>query len=203
MVYKKYLEKGRKKYNPYYYVPIRTFNKKSKLVNKNYRKLPKPPKPPKNYPMANYSTPRTGLNHASLFHASLAVLIMVLVAFVLVNNPTITGFVTGVTEDYTVSFNQSISESQDYTWELPGHPNLFYLKSISMSGSVIGDGDVRVYISDGTNQYQILDSNNLVEEISPISGFTMAISGKSITVSDLSVASEDGCDSDKKEKKDD
>jgi hypothetical protein len=78
----------------------------------------------------------------------------------------ITGFGIFNTETYSQDLGLIITSDQDHDWKLQQHPEHFSLRSVMLSGSLRGEGDVQAYLvaPDG-KEYLILD-NNAIESVS-------------------------------------
>jgi len=83
--------------------------------------------------------------------------------------PTITGLIVGIGEDaYTQDISLIVNESIGYEWQ-PEHVGI--LKSARISGRILGEGSVRVYLNDKL----ILDSSKLEKSgISMITGLAIS-----------------------------
>lgn len=95
------------------------------------------------------------------FFVLFLILIIVLASLVLIF-PSITGFVIkGNSFKESVPIGAELKESQNYTLEIAPQ-NYSNLKSVELSGSLIGDGDVNVYLLKGDNKILIADRNFII-----------------------------------------
>ena len=60
---------------------------------------------------------------------------------------------------YTQDLNLTLKEDKSYTWNLADYPDSFYLTSTALSGSVIGNGSVAVYIEHEGERFLIFNSS--------------------------------------------
>jgi len=100
--------------------------------------------------------------------------VYVILALVMVGafylEPIITGFVTVTKQlNYTDEVNLEFNEDQTYVWTLSNPGNL---KSVKIDGSIIGNGEAKVYIENNGIRHLIFDSTQLVEKGSGIFGIT-------------------------------
>lgn len=85
-------------------------------------------------------------------------LLLLVIASLFFMKPEITGHaVLSKEAEYNYSLNLKINESGNYTWDLGKPVNI---KSIKASGSVAGNGSVKVYIEKGGKKYLIFDNEN-------------------------------------------
>ncbi len=54
-----------------------------------------------------------------------------------------------------------VEEDMKYNWTLKDFPLQFYMRSFTVSGKIIGEGQAKVFLFDGQNKYLVLDSTQL------------------------------------------
>jgi hypothetical protein len=110
----------------------------------------------------------------------LAIIGIVAISMSLFNNPSITGYVSGLnTTIYFQDINLTVDSSNSYT--LVAEKNL-HLSSFMISGEVIGSGRVEILLDNGNGQ-QYLVYENVVEKTRskgffPLTGIGAGITGK-------------------------
>ncbi len=99
----------------------------------------------------------------------IAIIFMILGFGLVLLKPTITGLITGIGEEtYTQEINLVVNESYSYEWQLE---NIGILSSAGISGKILGDGSVKVYLDDKL----VLDSSELEKSgISMITGLAIS-----------------------------
>ncbi len=106
-------------------------------------------------------------------------LALLIVLFLGLNYPGITGLVVEGAESHTQQINLEFSANQEYDWDIIDSPEEFYLTSLGISGSVIGEGNARVYLIDGAEKYIIFDGEDIDTSPSSITGLMISITGMS------------------------
>ena len=75
-------------------------------------------------------------------------------AYIFTERLGLTGLIVGEElETYTINVNEVYTENSEYTFAPEGP-----MHSVSVSGSIIGNGAVKIYLTDGTTTYLVLDS---------------------------------------------
>ena len=95
----------------------------------------------------------TKFNQKQLFKYAVPVAVLLIVAASLfLLKPSLTGFVTLAEETYKDNLNLKINESGTYEWQ---PKNIGNIKSIKASGSIEGNGSVKIHIEKGGKRYLI------------------------------------------------
>ena len=97
--------------------------------------------------------------------------------------PVITGFaIVTKQSNYVDDVNLEFSESSSYVWAMSNPGNL---KSVKIDGSIIGNGEAKVYIEDDGERYLIFDSSKLVETESGLFSITgLVVDEEEITINE-------------------
>jgi len=110
---------------------------------------------------------------------TLALIFLLGLNIFMVSEVDITGFLTIETSvSYTEELNIAVSETQTYEWKVknPGD-----LRSAAVSGKLLGDGTVKVYLEKNGTRYLILDSQTLDHSQSLASITGLAVSELNIS----------------------
>ncbi|MBI2102056.1 hypothetical protein HYT53_05600 [Candidatus Woesearchaeota archaeon] len=92
-------------------------------------------------------------NQKQLFKYAVPVAVLLIVAASLfLLKPSLTGFVTLAEETYKDNLNLKINESSSYEWQ---PKNIGNIKSIKATGSIGGNGSVKIYIEKDGKRYLI------------------------------------------------
>src|SRR3989338_2415055 len=95
----------------------------------------------------------TKFNQKQLFKYAVPVAVLLIVAASLfLLKPSLTGFVTLAEETYKDNLNLKINESRSEEWQ---PKNIGNIKSIKASGSIEGNGSVKIHIEKGGKRYLI------------------------------------------------
>lgn len=144
MVHKKYIKRGDKVFGPYYYTSYRENGKvKTKYI-------------------------KHGTRRKFISLGALIVIIAFIISLFLLR-PILTGFAVKVWEGkHSQKLNLEINKNQEFDWELGEvHENTF-MSSISVSGEILGEGNVKVYVDNEEERLLILDSEKIKREIATV-----------------------------------
>jgi len=100
--------------------------------------------------------------------------ILVAVASFFLLKPLMTGYVViSENQNYVDSVNQLFDSNMNYTWSPEHHGELM---SLRVSGSIIGNGSVKIYLEQDNKTYILLDSNELLnKKSSSITGLVVGV----------------------------
>jgi hypothetical protein len=158
-MHKKYVTKKGKKFGPYYYTTIRDENgvarsyylsQDRKVAERKERELKQRMGKADRNPTVSYNVTRAGIAMA-----------IVVLALAFTSSGHILGFFIqpGLPADWVVhkqNVGLIVEEDSSRVWELSKHPEQFYLKSVKVSGKLMGDGDVRVWLEYGAGARELL-----------------------------------------------
>ncbi len=119
---------------------------------------------------------RSDKRKTTVLGVAVVVSLVTLIAIVFLLGPRFSGFLVAGTEfSHQQAIGQEFSSNANYTLSLERLPSEnFTLKSLMVSGSVIGDGSAKVYLVSGDTKLRVFDSSSLRERISPITAFSVA-----------------------------
>jgi hypothetical protein len=122
------------------------------------------------------SPERSDKRKTTVLGAAVVLSLVTLIALVVLIGPRLSGFLVAGTEfSHQQAIGQEFSSNANYTLQLEKLPSEnFTLKSLMVSGSVIGDGSAKVYLVSGDKKLRVFDSSSLREKISPITAFSVA-----------------------------
>jgi hypothetical protein len=122
------------------------------------------------------SPERSDKRKTTVLGVAVVLSLVTLIALVVLIGPRLSGFLVAGTEfSHQQAIGQEFSSNANYTLQLEKLPSEnFTLKSLMVSGSVIGDGSAKVYLVSGDMRLRVFDSSNLKEKISPITAFSVA-----------------------------
>ncbi|MCK4714849.1 MAG: hypothetical protein KAT35_04690, partial [Candidatus Aenigmarchaeota archaeon] len=148
MAYAKWVKKGGNVYGPYFYETIVDEDGKRTSV---YLGTEPPRQEPEPDPCA--VTPDGEIRPAHISAAGIVVILVLLFGYL-----SFTGYLTGITTLHTLEPDEVFTESGEYSFEMevPGN-----LSSLSLSGVIVGNGSVRVYLMKSGEKLPVLDSEDL------------------------------------------
>jgi len=81
---------------------------------------------------------------------------------------------------YSQEVDLTIDSSQEYTWNIEDHPELFNLKSVKLAGNYIGNGTAKIYLQDDQGRkYLVLDTSNFEQDdITSMTGYVVNVPEK-------------------------
>lgn len=86
------------------------------------------------------------------------ILILLLINFLFLSKPEITGLIVLTQEDTRIdNLNLIVNESGNYTWDVDGNIDI---NSIKASGRIKGNGTVKIYIEKDGEKHLIYDNKN-------------------------------------------
>jgi hypothetical protein len=112
-----------------------------------------------------------------IWHVSILVALAIVLAsftFSFLSNLEITGLGTVSQPTYQQDLHLTATGNQEYGFRLKTFPENASLSSLGLSGSIIGDGKVKVYLISDTEKFLVLDSDEVKQESSGITGFSAA-----------------------------
>ena len=112
-----------------------------------------------------------------IWHVSVLVALAIVLAsftFSFLSTLEITGFGTVSQPTYQQDLHLTATGNQEYGFRLKTFPENASLSSLGLSGSIIGDGKVKVYLISDTEKLLVLDSDEVKQESSGITGFSAA-----------------------------
>ena len=168
MVYTKWVKEGDKVYGPYFYETVRDEDGKLRTL---YLGTEPPRREPEPDPLE--VTPHRDSHSSDITATALAILFVLLFGYL-----NFTGFLASIPVSHTQDANLIFDHSQNYTLEMefPGN-----LSSLSLSGAIVGNGSVRVYLGIPGKNLLILDSESLSDHDS--SQPSLPVTGRLINLS--------------------
>ncbi len=152
-MHKKYITRSGKRHGPYFYTCIRDKKgaPKSFYLGSDPRKARKKEKEIKS---------RFESREPPIPRMVIPLVVVVLLAVAFSADLNLTGFLV---KDNVLSYNQALNLELNKTEEgviyLDEHPEDFYIKSIALSGSVVGNGTARVYIENSIGERYLVFDN--------------------------------------------
>ncbi|UCD07235.1 MAG: right-handed parallel beta-helix repeat-containing protein [Candidatus Aenigmatarchaeota archaeon] len=161
MAYARYFKRGKKRYGPFYYKSVRMPDGRVKSV------------------YLGKTLPKEETIETERRFTSRNVIIITLLVLIVIGVTSFTGYIIlrPILVYHTETLNMTINTSQEYDWK---PQNLGELNSIKLSGSVIGNGSVRVYIKSQGKRYLILDRSLLEYKNSTLFGFVPFVRAENI-----------------------
>jgi hypothetical protein len=160
LTYAKWVKKGDEVYGPYFYKTIRGRDGKVTTVY-----LGSEPPRPEAEPDPCAVTPEREITPTQISAVTLVILFVLLFGYL-----NYTGYLTAIHTLHTQTPNIIFTGSQNYTLEMevPGN-----LSSLSISGAIVGNGSVRVYLLKPDQTLLVLDSDGPKGPILPETNFSI------------------------------